>query len=214
MNRDLMICKRIMLQLAQNGHVVSETPEEAYHVALLVDRGYVTATIDKDACGTPVKATVGRMTAIGHDALEAEFSSAPVSSQPIIAPEKYYEMLTKLKSQNEAARDKMLAMIASCGIGLLFGIASYLQTNAKTFPRLPWLTTLILWGLVLIGLLISDHVGSKAMNEAIKQLAGNKTDVMQKHTEMDIISQVCNIVNCVAAILGIGAFAWFVWTIV
>ena len=43
MKRDDMMCKRIMLQLVQNGHFVSETLEEAYHAALLKDNGYVDA---------------------------------------------------------------------------------------------------------------------------------------------------------------------------
>lgn len=214
MIRDLMICKRIMLQIAQNGHFVSSTLEEAYHVALLVDRGYVTATIETDDCGTPVKATVGRMTAIGHDALDREYSDGSIAPSPIISKEKYYGILTDLKQKNEFARDKILSTIATGGIGILFGIASYLKTNSKVFQLLPWIITLVLWAWVLIGLLIADHAGGKAMDKAIAQLAEDNSDIMQSNTLWDRVSSIFNFLNCLAAIVGIGAFAWFLLTIV
>lgn len=214
MKRDVVICKRIMLQLAQNGHFVSETPEEAYHVALLVDKGYVTATIDTDACGTPVKATIGRITAMGHDVLEGEFSDEPIVSEPVISKEKYYGILADLKQKNEFARDKILLTIATGGIGLLFGIASYLKTNSKDFQLLPLFITLALWALVLMGLLLADHLGGKAMDKAIAHLTDDSTDIMQNNTPWDQVPRVCNVLNCIAAILGIGAFAWFLLTIV
>lgn len=213
MKRNSMLCKRIMLQLEQNGHFVSETPEEAYHVALLADRGYVSAKIDTDGYGTPTKATVGRMTAIGHDALAVEFSSPPVSSNSTDFFEKYYESLVNTKHANETARDKLLTTIATGGIGLLFGIASYLKTNIKEFQLTPWITTLVLWGLVLVGLLISDHGGNIAMDKIIEKLPDYKTDVRHHFTAWDHFLHWLNGVNCIVAILGIGSFAWFLWTV-
>lgn len=213
MKRNSMLCKRIMLQLEQNGHFVSETAEEAYHVALLEDRGYVRAKIDTDDYGIPVKATVGRMTAIGHDALAVEFSSPSVSSNSPDSFEKYYKSLVDTKHANEAARDKLLTTIATGGIGLLFAIASYLKTNVKEFQLTPWVITLVLWGLVLVGLLISDHGGNIAMDKIIAKLPDHKTDVRHHFTPWDRFLHLLNGANCIVAILGIGTFAWFLWTV-
>ena len=213
MTRDIMVCKRIMLQLAQNGHFVSETLEEAYHVALLVDRGYVEAKIETNDKGTPIKAVVGRMTAIGHDALEGEFSAGNVEQSSGVTPDEYYKILVENKHNNEMARDKMLATIATGGIGLLFGIISYLKTNSIGFKLMPWLITLSLWTLVLIGLLLSDHWGGKSIDKCIEHLYDASDDVMHKYTTFDSIIKWLNGFNCVAIILGVASFVWFLITI-
>ena len=213
MTRDIMVCKRIMLQLAQNGHFVSETLGEAYHVALLVDRGYVDAKIETDDKGTPIKAVVGRMTAIGHDALEGEFSAGNVEQSSGVTPDEYYKILVENKHNNEMARDKMLATIATGGIGLLFGIISYLKTNSIGFKLMPWLITLSLWTLVLIGLLLSDHWGGKSIDKCIEHLYDASDDVMHKYTTFDSIIKWLNGFNCVAIILGVASFVWFLITI-
>lgn len=213
MTRDLMICKRIMLQLAQNGHFVSETLEEAYHVALLVDRGYVDAKIETNDKGIPVKAVVGRLTAIGHDALEGEFSESKVEQPSGMSPEEYYKILVENKHNNETARDKMLATIATGGIGLLFGIVSYLKTNGIVFKPMPWLVTLGLWTWVLMGLLISDHLGGKSIDKCIEHLYDSNADVMHKPTLFDSIAEWLNGFNCIAVILGVASFVWFLMTI-
>jgi hypothetical protein len=214
MKRDIMVCKRILLQIIQTGHFVSETPEDAYHVALLADRQYVEAKIERDDFGTPIKATVGRLTAAGHDAYESEFAipAPPPSTSSFI--ETYYKILVNNKHGNDLARDKMLATIATGGIGLLFGIASYLKTNEKDFQLIPWFFTLTLWGLVLIGLMISAHLQAKAIDKAISQLGNTSTGVMHHYTLWDIIPIWLNHLNCASAILGIATFAWFLRTIV
>ena len=210
MKRDRMLCKRIMLQLAQNGHFVSETPEEAYHAVLLKDNGYVDARIETDAWGTPTKVTIGRMTALGHDALEKEFAPASVSQGTGITTEEYYKILVANKHDNESARDKMLTTISTGGIALLFGIVSYLKTNGIAIPLFPLLTTLSLWALVLVGLLISDHLGGKAIDKSIQELYDEKADVMHKHTIIDTIASILNNFNCFAVIAGIVTFTWFI----
>lgn len=214
MKRDIMVCKRIMLQLAQNGNFVSETPEEAYHVALLMDNGYVDAKIKTDEHGTPVKATIGRMTASGHDALEKELAPQSVVTNTGIALEEYYKILVANKHENETARDKLLATVSTGGIGLLFGIVSYLKSNGSDVPLIPWIVTLSLWALVLIGLLFSDHLGGKAIDESIKHLYDDNAAVMHQHTILDRATYFLNGFNCVAVVAGIVTFAWFIIQIV
>ena len=214
MKRDIMICKRIMLQLVQNGHFVSETPEEAYHAALLKDRGYVDAKVESDSFGKPIKVTIGRLTAIGHDAFEGEFTTSVGVQCAGITSEEYYKILVANKHDNETARDKLLATISTGGIGLLFAIVSYLKTSKIDVPLWPWLSTLSLWALVLVGLLISDHIGGKAIDKSIEKLYDEKSDVMHSHTMIDRVAHVLNNFNCIAVVAGIGTFTWFILTIV
>ncbi len=209
MKPDMMISKRIMMQIIQTGHFISETPEEAYHVALLADKLYVVAKIEMDEFGTPIKATVGRLTAAGHAVYETEFASQTTSPSTPNFCETYYKILVDNKHSNETARDKMLATIATGGIGLLFAIASYLKTNGKAFPLSLWFLTLALWACVLIGLLLSDHLGGKAIDAAISQLANQAADVMHHYTAWDKVSKWINRVNCIFAIVGIFVFALF-----
>lgn len=214
MKCDDMMCKRIMLQLVQNGHFVSETLEEAYHAALLKDNGYVDAKIETDNLGTPTKVTIGRMTANGHDALEREFSPVSVTQSAGISPDEYYKILVANKHDNETSRDKMLATISTGGIGLLFAIVSYLKTNKIDVPLLPWLITLSLWASVLIGLLISDHIGGKAIDKSIEKLYDEKSDVMHNHMMIDRVTHFLNSFNCIAVMAGVGTFTWFIIKIV
>lgn len=215
MKRDLMMCKRIMLQLSQNGHFISETKEEAYHVALLVDRGYVDAKIEYDPLGTPLKATIGRMTAVGHDALEGEFAATSRGEQDaIVSPKEYYNILVANKHNNETTRDKMLATIATGGMALLFGIASYLKSNGMVVPLVSWLFTLSLWALVLIGLLFSCHIEGKNAESAIEKLNDPNADVMHRQLPLDRIGHWLNVIDCIAAVLGIGTFTWFIIQVV
>ena len=107
----------------------------------------------------------------------------------------------------------MLATIATGGIGLLFGIVSYLKTNGIVFKPMPWLVTLGLWTWVLIGLLISDHLGGKSINKCIEHLYDASADVMHKPTIFDSIAEWLNGLNCIAIILGVASFVWFLMTI-
>ncbi len=214
MMRDRLLSKRIMLQFVQNGQFSAVTREEAYHVALLKDKGFVEATVECDAAGTPIKATIGRLTSSGHDAIETDLSSADEAQDSIITPQDYYKLLVENKHGNEVARDRMLATIATGGIALLFAIASYLKTNNMLLPLFPWLITLTAWTLVLVGLMFSSHLGGRAIDGIIEKLSAPNADVMHKRVAVEYFLGVINVLNCVGALIGVGTFAWFLLIIV
>ena len=213
-NRDMLLCKRIIMQYIQSGQFSTNDAKEAYHVALLCDRGYVVASVKTDAAGHPISATIGRMTAIGHDCYEKELECEPDESAGcvdwIIPREEYYNSLVVTKRENEQSRDKMLATIATGGIALCFGIASYFYSEHITIKYPLWLAAISLWTLTLIGRLISDHIGSRAIDKCIERLNEPECDVACMPSAWDKIAFGLNIVNCIMAVLGIATFAWFV----
>ena len=212
MTRDLMICKRILLQVVQSGGFQTNDRTEACHVALMLDRGYVEASIKKDCNGCPVEATIGRITAQGYDAYDREFDSVlEKKSDADVSPREYYNMLTEIKRENEKARDKMVAFIASSGIGLGFAVASYLHGHQVEVNRIAWLIPLALWASTLVGLLVSDHLGSNAIDECIEKMNNGTNDVCTEPTSSDKRLQSLNIANCMMAVAGIIAFIVFMF---
>ena len=209
MNRDLMICKRILLQFVQSGKFATDDPVEAYHVALLMDRNYIEARLTKNEAGTPISAVIGRLTACGHDVFEAEFSNA-VNQGSESASQDYYKILVENKAENDRGRDKVLLSVSTGGIALLFAIASFFRNAQVPFKTLPWMLTVGLWGTVLVGLLLSYHVAAKAIDKSIAEMNDSKCDVMHKQSWLDRISEYLNIYDCMAVVAGIVTFAWFI----
>jgi len=208
-NRDVLLSNRILLQFAQNGQFSSVTQEEAYHVALLNDQGLVEAKVECDASGRPIRATIGRLTAKGHDTLERALNTDNDVQPSEKNQQWYYQILVENKHTNEIARDKMVVTIATGGIGLLFGIASYLLTNHIPLPILPWIMTLLTWTLVLVVVMLSSHLGGKCIDEVINKLGDPTADVMHKRLPKEKLQDFLNILNCSFAIVGIGTFTWF-----
>ena len=209
MNRDLMICRRILLQFVQTGNFSTNDPTEAYHVALMVDRNYVEAKVSTNDAGTPIAAQIGRLTACGHDAVEAELATA--MSQPQSSNQSdYYNILVRNQAENDQGRDKILLSVATGGIALLFAIASFYRSHEITLETVPWVITVSLWGTVLVGLLVSYHVGSTAARNAISSLNDPESDVRHQKTIYDLTTEKLNTYNCIAVIAGIVTFSWFI----
>ena len=210
--RDLMICKRILLQVVQSGGFQTNDRTEACHVALMLDRGYVEAVVEKDDNGCPVGAKIGRITAEGYDAYDREFDSMTEDKRdPDITQREYYNVLTQIKRENEIARDKMLSLIASSGIGLGFAVVAYLHGHQVEVNMVAWLIPLALWAATLVGLLVSDHLGSRAIDACIEKMNDASSDVCVKPIAMDTTLRKLNVVNCVTAIAGIIAFTVFMF---
>jgi len=210
MTRDIMICKRILMQVVQSGRFRTDDRAEAYHVALLRDRGYIEACVRCDEEGIPVSATVGRITAIGHDCYEKEFADESREHLGLnVSMEDYYNNLITTKRENEQARDKVLATIATGGIALCFSIVSYFHGHKILIHYGPCIASLVFWALTLIGLFISDHVGSRAIDVCIEHLNDVGCNITSRFTFFDRLALMLNLVNCLCAVLGIMAFAWF-----
>lgn len=207
-----MICKRILLQFVQTGRFSTNDPVEAYHVALMVDRNYVEAEIEKDGSGKPTSAVIGRLTACGHDAYDAEFLSQKETSVGGFRQDAYYNVLATIKSENDKGRDKVLLTISTGGIALLFAIVSFFRRAQIPFETVPWIITISLLAFVLIGLLVSYHLGSNAIDCCIAKINDSEQGLCYKYKKgfLDKVSQWLNVANCVFVIMGIGTFAWFV----
>lgn len=212
MTRDMLLCKRILMQFVQSGQFSTDDSTEACHVALLKDRGYVEAQIVSDDCGRPKGATIGRMTATGYDHYEREFSNEEDGDCEIVSKGNYYNNLITIKRENELSRDKLIATIATGGIALCFGVASYFHGHNLRIHYAQWIATIIILAVVLIGRLISDHIGGMAIDKCVEQLGNPESDVAFKPTCWDSVAYWLNIANCVLVIAGIIAFAWFLLT--
>ena len=198
------------MQVVQSGRFRTDDHAEAYHVALLRDRGYVEACVKCDEEGVPVGATVGRITAVGHDCYEKEFTDESGDGLGWGESMKsYYNNLIITKRENDRARDKMLATIATGGIALCFSIVSYFHGHKILIHYVPCIASLVFWALTLIGLLISDYVGSRAIDKCIEHLNDVGCNITNRYTFLDRLALQLNLVNCLCAVLGIMAFAWF-----
>lgn len=209
MTRDLSICKRILLEFVQNDKYHTEEKRDAYHVALMIDRGYVEGRVERDESGFPANATIGRMTAVGHDAYEREFLDPDKSSWEVSKSD-YYNSLVVTKRENELARDKMLSTIATGGIALGFGVVSYLLGQNVKVEYVPWIIAVTFWGLTLVGLLASDHVGGGAIDDYIDRMNSPDSEEPNRKTWRERVAPWLNLSNCISAIAGVAAFTWFI----
>lgn len=202
---------RILLQFEQTSCFATSDACDAYHVALLRDKGFVEARVVPQD-GFPREAVIFRLTDEGHKALQAdlEFFGRTLEAQD--GQEQTpsdREHLKKLRIECEKFRDETLRIVSTGGIGLAFSVAGFLFTNgAVKFSSwaVIWLILAILsWAAVIVSLLWSTITSQKSIDLflACSEGAG----------KADSVTGRLNVLNIILVCVGIVAFVGFLLTV-
>lgn len=211
MKRDKWRMRRILLQFEQTSCFATKDARDAYHVALLRDRGLVEANIlPQDAF--PQEAIVFRLTDKGHTALQNDlefFSSALESQDSREQASSDREHLQKIRIDGEKFRDETLRFVSTGGIGLAFSVVGFLFTNRGVEFSMWSYIWLILavgaWSAVIVILLVSTYTSQKAIDLFL--------DGSGEAIKTDRVTMFFNVLNIVLICVGIVAFAGFLFTV-
>ena len=203
--------RRILLQFEQTSCFATSDACDAYHVALLRDRGFVEAKIVPQD-GFPREAVIFRLTDEGHKALQTdlEFFSGVLEtqdSQEQTSSDR--EHLKKLRIECEKFRDDTLRIVSTGGIGLAFSVAGFLITNGGvefSTWSVGWLILAIVsWSAVIVLLLWSTISSQKSIDLFLDGSEGAK--------KADSVTGWLNVLNIILVCVGIAAFAGFLLTV-
>lgn len=203
--------RRILLQFEQTSCFTTSDACDAYHVALLRDRGFVEAKIVPQD-GFPREAVIFRLTDEGHKALQTdlEFFKGVLETQDSQEQTPSdREHLKKLRIECEKFRDDTLRIVSTGGIGLAFSVAGFLITNGGvefSTWSVGWLILAIVsWSAVIVLLLWSTIASQKSIDLFLDGSEGAK--------KADSVTGWLNVLNIILVCVGIAAFAGFLLTV-
>ncbi len=216
MKRDRWRMRRILLQYEQTSVFKTNDPCDAYHVALLLDEGYVVGVV-RPQNDIPQEAEIYQLTSKGHSALEKdlEFFSAAIKNQTASQGDESQgaedrQFLRNLKLENGKFRDATLRTASIGGIGLAFSVISFLMSK-ESFPSsvissLLLIVAILSWVVILVLLLVSA-------NAAVRTIDLYQTEAKSDALKSDRSTQLMNYWNIVLMCIGILAFALFLFTV-
>ena len=224
MRYDELVRDRLLLQLEQCDEIVTKRKDEAHHIALLIDEGYVDGRIivEDDVLKG---ASAWRLKRKGYEKLsqiKAVSQIAPVGTgtAETDGSECYYSGLrarcNELIQKSNAAHDALIKVLATGGIGLFF---TFLGLVGKGDLGAPTLTQdqlrfgfipVFLWTLALVLLLVSHFVSVGASRKIIRSIDDRK-DVRKESEKNRKWVVWLNLVNAALTIFGILLFSIFVY---
>ena len=207
--------RRILLQYEQTSSFKTKDPCDAYHVALLLDEGYVVGEVLPHD-GIPQEAEIYRLTSKGHSALQKdlEFFNDALDNQntkrrneALAEDDRHY--LRQLRVESEKFRDTTLSTISIGGIGLAFSVVSFLMSKAAVQFSAISLSVLsvsiVSWALILVMLLLSSQ-------NAVKAIESYQASANSDAVRSDRLTQRMNWFNIFLMCVGILAFGIFLCT--
>lgn len=216
MKRDRWRMRRILLQYEQTSSFKTQDSCDAYHVALLLDEGYVVGVV-RPQNDIPQEAEIYRLTSKGHSALQKdlEFFSAAIENQTANQGDESQgaedrQFLRDLKLENGKFRDTTLSAISIGGIGLAFSVVSFLVSKGamrfSTIPLCALCVSVLSWAVILVVLLFSAQ-------NAVKAIESYQSSADSDAVKSDRLTQRMNWINIFLMCVGILAFGIFLCTI-
>ena len=213
MKKDNARLKRKMETFEQTTKFETNDPVDAYHVAILKDRGFVDASLTPDSLGTPSKAVIGRITARGYDALEEE-RLGPVSYASdwhdddwLMA---YWKDLLHISFESQSFHDHLISTVATGAIALAFVIAKELGWKDWHDVSGLWLTSVVSWVLSLAFVLTSTHTATYKSRKCSELIAAGKRELSDAFSQKYTWTWWLNICSSIALVLGIVLFGIFI----
>lgn len=208
--------RRILLQYEQTSSFKTKDPCDAYHVALLLDEGYVAGEVMPQN-GIPQEAEIYRLTSKGHSALQNDLmffsnaldnQNAKHGNEALAADDGHY--LRQLRVESEKFRDTTLSTISIGGIGLAFSVVSFLMSKEvvrfSAIPLSALCTSIVSWALILVMLLLSSQ-------NAVKVIESYQSSANSDAVKSDRLTHCMNWINIFLMCVGILAFGIFLCTV-
>lgn len=216
MKRDRWRMRRILLQCEQTSSFKTKDQCDAYHVALLLDEGYVVGEVMPQN-GIPQEAEIYRLTNKGHSVLQNDLMSfsdavdnqnAKQGNETLGAEDRHY--LRQLRVESEKFRDTTLSTISIGGIGLAFSVVSFLVSKGamrfSTIPLCALCVSILSWAVILVMLFFSAQ-------NAVKAIESYQSSADSDAVKSDRLTQRMNWLNILLMCVGILAFGIFLCTV-
>mgnify|MGYP004457411883 CR=1 FL=1 len=204
---------RILLQIEQNDEFSTTRKDEAHHLGLLVDEGYVDGGIDV-VDGVVKGAHAYRLRLKGYEKL------AKIRSNGVEGRKLFYSGLrarcNELIQKSNAEHDRLMGVLSTGGIGLFFAFLGLISKRASGSDSLScWQLcvgygSVILWTTALILLLNSHFKSCDAARKVIKTIDAGKVVGEEYEKERKLIERL-NLINAILTIAGIVVFSIFVF---
>ena len=226
MRYDELIRDRLLLQLEQSDEITTMKKDEAHHIALLIDEGYVDGRITveddvlKGACAWRLKRkgyeklnqikAVPRIASARTEAAETDGSECSYSG--------LRARCNELIQKSNAAHDALIKVLATGGIGLFFTFLGLIGRGELGAPALTQgqlrfgFIPVFLWTLALVLLLVSHFVSVRVSRKIIRSIDDCK-DVRKESEKNRKWVVWLNLVNAALTIFGILLFSVFVYSV-
>ena len=203
---------RILLQIEQNDEFSTNRKDEAHHLALLIDEGYVDGSIDV-VDGVIKEGRAWRLRRKGYEKL------AKIRSSGVEERKSFYSGLrvrsNELIQKSNLEHDRLMGLLSTGGIGLFFTFLGLMRNGPHAANSISgWQLfmgygSVLMWAMVLVLLLVSHFKSCAAARKVIKTIdAGSIVDEENEKDRKSI--EKLNLVNAILTIAGIFVFSIFV----
>lgn len=204
---------RIMVEFEQKSEFSTNNISDAYHVALLKDRGFVDADVIYGKVGTPETAVIHRITATGYDALEEERAGGKLTNADWHDDNwlmTYWQDLLKISFEAQSFHDHLVSTGSTGAIALAFVVAKELNWKSVSDVSTLWMCAVISWAVALTFVLVSCHTATYKSRRCSEFIAAGKRELSDAFSQKYTWTWWLNILSSVALVSGIGFFGWFI----
>ena len=204
---------RIMVEFEQKSVFSTNDPIDAYHVALLKDRGFVDAEVTYGKVGTPETALIHRITATGYEALEEERAGGKLATADwhddnwLMA---YWKDLLRIAFEAQSFHDHFVSTVSTGAIALAFVVARELKWKSVSDVSALWMCAVASWVFALIFVLISCHTATYKSQKCSQFIAAGHRELSDAFSQKFTWTWWLNILSSVVLVAGIGFFGWFI----
>ena len=186
---------------------------DAYHVAILKDRGFVDATIKPDG-GTPKEATIHRITASGYDALAEEHLGGPAAPISDWHDDNwlmtYWKDLLHISFESQSFHDHLVSTVSTGAIALAFLVAKELGWKCWSDISWLWIFAVFAWVLALTFVLTSCHTATYKSRKCSELIASGQRELSDDFSQKYTWTWWLNIFSSISLVAGIILFGSFV----
>lgn len=213
MKKDNERLYRIMVEFEQKSVFSTNDPIDAYHVALLKDRGFVDAEVTYGKVGTPETAIIHRITVTGYEALEEERAGGKLTTIDWHDDNwlmTYWKDLLKISFEAQSFHDHLVSTVSTGAIALAFVVAKELKWKSISDVNGLWMCAVTSWVFALTFVLVSCHTATYKSRRCSEFIAAGHRELSDAFSQKYTWTWWLNILSSVALVVGIGFFGWFI----